>query len=494
MKMKLFNSNTLGKMTRDVVRGVALAALVIAPFVPLAPSWASKENLVTHAEDIQRRDPLMVLTVGKAEIVDIDGAVSDIMVADPDIVDVVALQANRMYMVGSKVGNTNVIALDAQGNIVKRLNVHVRVDERTLEETIKELFPNEEVRAKTVNEQVILLGEVSSPSTASQIKDLAIRFVGDEKNFINLVKVKGAMQVMLKVRIMEASRKVLKELGVETSANNRVTGSSLFNNESPSSVGGGLTASSFTKGQTGLTSDPFGVGRLIYDTGIAGIGFTELLINALEQDNLVNILAEPNLTAVSGEEASFLAGGEFPVPVGRDQNGNITIEFKPFGVSLNFRPTVLNEDRISLQLKTEVSSLDPNKGITVDQLTVPGLDVRRAQTIVEMNSGGSLMIAGLLKSETIKGLAGLPGVRDTPIIGDLISSDSFNRSETELLIVVTPYVVQPIAKASNVASISPTEMRDRPLSDMFLDNLNKVYGDRAPKTPDVHERMGYLID
>jgi pilus assembly protein CpaC len=478
-----------------VCRGVTIGLLGSLVFVPLTPSWASKENFITHAEDIQRRDPLMVLTVGKAEIVDIDGAVSDIMVADPDIVDVVALQANRMYMVGSKVGNTNIMALDADGNIIKRLNVHVRVDERTLEETIHELFPEENIRARTVNDQVILVGEVSNPTVASQIRDLSARFVGDEKNLVNLVKVSGEMQVMLKVRIMEASRSVLKELGVESSANDRVaSGDNLFNNNTVASLGGGATGNIFTNSQTGLTSDPFGVGRLLYDTGINGIGFTELLISALEENNLVNILAEPNLTAVSGEEANFLAGGEFPVPTGRDRDGNIEIEFKPFGVSLNFRPTVMNEDRISLQLKTEVSSLDREQGITIDEIQIPGLDVRRAETIVELNSGGSLMIAGLLKSETVKGMSGIPGIQNTPIIGDLISSDSFNRQETELLIVITPYVVQPIANRNNVAELVSEETVVMPLTDVFLRNVRQVYGDRAPKSPDVSERLGYLID
>lgn len=484
----------VARLARDIGQGCGLAALVVLPFLPLAQAWASKDDLVMSASDIQQGDPLMVLTLGKAEIVDIDGAVSDIMVADPGIIDVVALQSNRMYMVGSKVGNTNVIALDAEGNVVKRLNVHVRVDEDTLRKTLSELFPDETIKVSTVNQQVILMGQVSSPNVAAQIKDLAIRFIGEEKNFLNLVKVRGEMQVMLKVRIMEASRAVLKELGVETSANNRVAGTNLFNNLSPANVAGGLTGSAFVNSQTGLTEDPFGVGRIIYDTGINGIGFTELLFSALEEDNLVNILAEPNLTAVSGEEANFLAGGEFPIPTGRDREGNIIIEFKPFGVSLNFRPKVLDADRISLQLKTEVSDLDYDNALVLAEITVPGLDVRRAETIVELNSGGSLMIAGLLKAQTIKGLAGLPGVRNTPILGKLISSDSFNREETELLIVVTPYVVQPIAKPANAVAVTPRDTSQRPLQNMFVDNLSRVYGDRAPKVPATDQKLGYLLD
>lgn len=476
-----------------IKRSCCLAVLTICAIAnigTIAPSWASKEDFITNSAALQRNDPLMVLTVGKAEIVDIDGSVSDIMVADPDIVDVVALQANRMYMVGAKVGNTNVMALDAEGNVVKRLNIHVRVDEFTLEETIAELFPEENIRARTVNDQVILVGDVTNPTVAGQIRDLAVRFVGDENKLINLVKVSGEMQVMLKVRVMEASRAVLKELGVETRANGK-TGTGI---DDLDDIPGGLGFVSDPVNQTGLTSDPFGVGRLIYDTGINGVGFTEILVNALEEDKLINILAEPNLTAISGEEASFLAGGEFPIPTGRDNQGNIEIQFKPFGVSLNFRPTVLSERRISLQLKTEVSSLDPEEGITLDEIIVPGLDVRRAETIVELNSGGSLMIAGMLKSETIKGISGLPNAKRLPIIGDLIKSDSFNREETELLIIVTPYVVQPMAREAQAKRVAPEERADMPLAAMFRTNLRRVYGARVPNLPELSERLGYLLD
>jgi pilus assembly protein CpaC len=301
--------------------------------------------------------------------------------------------------------------------------------------------------------------------------------------------------VMLKVRIMEVSRAVLKELGVETSANNPDLGAdNIFNTAAPTALNNGATGQLGVINKTGLTSDPFGIGRLIYDTGISGIGFTEILVNALEEDKLINVLAEPNLTAISGEEAGFLAGGEFPVPTGIDNRGNVVIEWKPFGVSLNFRPTVLSDKRISLQMKTEVSSLDPQAGVTIADITVPGLDVRRAETVVELNSGGSLMIAGMLKSETTKGLSGLPGARNTPILGRLISSDSFNRQETELLIIVTPYVVRPMPQAKEVQAVSMADRAARPLQNVFRDNLRQVYGDKTPVLPGMSEQIGYIVD
>lgn len=478
------------------IRKSSLAALMIVSLCASAyPVRAEKDDMMRIAAEQQRKDPTLVLTVGKADIVDVSGPVSDIMVANPSIVDVVALQSNRLYMVGSKIGDTNVIALDAEGNIVKRMNVHVRVDETTLQETLGQLFPDQKIKAKTVNDQIIISGQVNTPGDAARVVDMATRFVGgDSKTIVNMLKVAGEQQVMMRVRIIEASRDVLKELGLESSINDGVEGTAtpvFGGNPNASTWGRGAGAALGITRRTGLTQDPFGIGRIIYDTGIDGLGLGELLINALEQDNLVNILAEPNLTAISGQEAGFLAGGEFPIPVGRDRDGNITIEYKPFGVSLNFKPTVLSGDRISLQLKTEVSSLDFGQGITLQEITVPGLDVRRADTTIELNSGGSLMIAGLLQSQSIKGLAGLPGVKNTPILGDLVSSQSFARNESELLVIVTPYLVQPFADKQQAKPVPKSQ--STPLSTAFASNMRKKYGKKIDFSKE-DGKLGYILD
>jgi pilus assembly protein CpaC len=208
---------------------------------------------------------------------------------------------------------------------------------------------------------------------------------------------------------------------------------------------------------------------------------------------LSNTLAEPNLTAISGEQAGFLAGGEFPVPTGRDRNGNITIEYRAFGVSLNFVPTVVTDDRISLQLNTEVSSLDFNQGITISEVSVPGLDVRRASTTIEMGSGSSLMIAGLMKSEAVKNLAGVPGIKDTPVLGDLVSSHSFTREETELLVIVTPMLVQPYAENRHILRKDKAPETHQ-LAMTFAKNIRRIYGTKAPEMNEKGDTFGYIID
>lgn len=441
------------------------------------------------------------LNFGKADIISLDGDVADIMIANPSIVEASAVQSNKLYIAGAAVGDTNVIVLDSMGNILKKLDVHVRYDVKAIQELVDHLFPKEHVTVKSIHDQIILSGRVSSPAVASKVTQTVGHYVSDlqdsddpvDEQINNMLEVAGEQQVMLRVKIVEASRSILKELGIESSMNdpNELATATLFGRTGYAATGGRNTAGIETA-TTGLTQDPFSIGRFLHDTGIPNIGMLEFLISALETENLVNVLAEPNLTAISGEQAGFLAGGEFPVPVGRDQVGNIVIEFRQFGVSLNFRPTVLSSDRISLQLNTEVSSLDNENGITLSDVAVPGLDVRRASTTVEVPSGGGLMIAGLLKSESLNGLSGLPGIRNVPVLGKLISSDSFRRDETELVVIVTPYLVEPYAQQEFAAKTAPVRLH--PLSKVFADNVRRLFGDRTPDFGVEDVRYGYLLD
>ncbi len=441
----------------------AVVCLTVAGFSGTTPVFAAKEGMIEEGSNLQRADQILMLTLGKAEIVTLSGPISDILVADPKIADIVALQSNRLYVVGANIGNTNVIATDKDGNVVKRLNICVNVDTDAIEEMVHTIFPKEKnVKAHMIGNQIALTGLVSTPTASQKIARLVAAHMGEvQKKDVkdvddiieNLMEVRGEQQVMLRVRMLEMSRSVLKELGLETNANDLVEGGVPLFGRNPNSATNGLAGFLGTTAQTALTQDPLGVGALILDTGINGIGQLELLLNALQNDNLANVLAEPNLTSVSGEQAGFLAGGEFPVPVGRDREGNIIVDYKEFGVSLNFKPIVLSDDRISLQLNTEVSSLNQAQGITLSEIQIPGLDVRRASTTVEINSGGTLMMAGLLKSETIKWMAGIPGIKDTPVLGDLLSSDSFRRQETELVVLVTPYLVQPFADKTQAVPV-----------------------------------------
>jgi pilus assembly protein CpaC len=468
------------------VSAALILALVIL-FCGAVNTYASKEDpLALEAET----DPIVVLRRGMAEIVDVPGNVADILVADPSLVDVMALQSNRLYIVGVNYGTTNVMAVDAGGNVLRRLNVHVKIDDLAIQNTVERLFPNEHVEVTATADQVILTGYVSTPDVAQSVTNLVAQYVGEVQDrggsadelIVNLLKVSGEQQVMLKVKVIEASRDVLREFGVET------------NYEEEGGIAN-LTGQLLADAGAGLTADPLGIANVIYNTGANGFGPLQVIIRALESNGLVNTLAEPNLTAISGEQAGFLAGGEFPVPSARDQDGNIIVTYRPFGVALNFKPNVLSGDRINLQLETEVSTISNQNSISVNGLEIPAFAVRRAETTVELASGGSLMIAGLLQSDVTKGLTQLPGIGNVPIIGDLLKSDSFQRQESELVIIVTAYLVKPYADPENHAEISAPETISNPLAKAFAKNIQHTYA-KMQLDPALFDdnNYGYLLE
>jgi pilus assembly protein CpaC len=479
--------------------GLLIAVLCVGVFaLPVMPQ-ASKTSLMSLSADTK----IVGVTLGKAELVALPYGVADVLVADPSKVDVMAVQADQLYIVGLEVGDTNIMALDADGNMLKRLDIHVKYDLVAIQDLVNELFPGEDIKIASVHDQILVTGTASTPEKASKIMNLIGHYVSDlqdesksvDELISNLLDVRGEQQVMLQVRIIEASRSMLKELGVETNFNDpdELATTTLFGQTRPANVGAdGDAAKIFTGAGVALSQEAVGSGQFFIDSGLPGIGTIGLFLNALEDENLVNILAEPNLTAVSGEQAGFLAGGEFPVPVGRDNVGNVVFEFKQFGVSLNFRPKVLGPERISLQLDTEVSSLDTENSVTIADLTVPGLDVRRAETTVEIPSGGSLMIAGLLQSEAVKGMAGLPGIKNAPVLGDLMSSDSFKRSETELVLIVSPYLVKPYEETAR-AEIIP-EAKANPLARSFQANLRERFDIKDEDIFSGNEGYGYILD
>jgi pilus assembly protein CpaC len=481
------------------VWSVAFLAAVLT-FVPLDLAWSAKGDLVDL--DTPEKAKPITITLGKAEMVDVGNNVSDVMVANPGVIDVTAVQSNRLYIVGLNIGDTNIIALDENGDIVKRIDIHVSYDIQAIQALVDGLFPDEQVKVGAVHDQILLTGTVSNPSVAARVTNIVGHYVSDlqdqddpvDELVSNLMEVRGGQQVMLQVRIIEATRSVLKELGVQTNANDPddLATATIFGNDPPGNLSGISAGQVITGGGIALSKEAAGIARIIADTGLTGVGAIGLFLNALEEQNLVNILAEPNLTAVSGETAGFLAGGEFPVPVGRDQIGNIVIEFREFGVSLNFKPIVLSDKRISLNLNTEVSSLDFENALTLSDLQVPGLDVRKAETTVEIASGGSLMIAGLLQSDAVKGMSGLPGISKAPVLGKLVSSDSFERNETELVVIVTPYLVEPYAETERATPV-PVQ-KNNPLAESFADNMRRIYKAHDPELFLQDEQFGYLLD
>jgi pilus assembly protein CpaC len=473
-------------MNLPTIRAVMVLAALFAFCVATPAVYADKGDLKALGEKIVSRETINV-TLGKGEIVKINGVVADVLVANPAIADVVAIQSDKLYIVGSQLGDTNLIVLDAEGNMLQRMDIHVKMDASAVQAYLDEVYPNEDVKVTALSDQVMLTGTVSNPAVANRITQVVSAYIGEiqpltgsaDEIIVNLLDITGEQQVMLKVKILEASKNLIKELGIETELT--TTGSGLGNTDAALGVNSG----------TGLTQPAFGLGALVFNDG--NFGPLSVLVQALEQGDMVRTLAEPNLTAISGQEAGFLAGGEFPVPAGRDTDGNVIIQFRSFGVSLNFRPVVLSENRISLQLNTEVSSLARDESVTLAGVDVPGLNIRRASTTVEVPSGGGLMIGGLLQSSTIKGMAGLPGISNVPVLGDLISSRSFNREETELVVLVTAYLVTPYAVQHNQKQPVPEE-QNSPLTTAFADNIRRIYGRKAPDFLDDGSRFGYLIN
>lgn len=478
-------------IAKRLVKTIFLTAL--AMFWLGLPAQAGKTDLPELGK--LGRDPVQNIMLGKAEMVDIPGDVADVMVANPSIVDVMAVKSNRLYLVGASLGETNIMAMDADGNILKRLNVHVQMDTEKLESMLERLYPDEKVTITGLTDQLVLTGEVSTPSVANNIATLVAQYAAEMQGatsttvddvVTNMLTVRGEQQVMLRVKIVEASRSALKDLGLEA-------------NQGQGSPSNNVTSTFTTASALGLSA-PAQLGILALNYASGSFGPLGIVARALEEEGIVNTLAEPNLTAISGEQAGFLAGGEFPIPTQLDQNGNLVYEFRPFGVSLNFRPIVMSNDRISLEMTTEVSTTSFDQNLQLNGVNVPTFNVRRAQTTVELPSGGTLMIAGLLQSDTISGLTSLPGVNKVPVIGDLVKSDTFQRDESEVVVIITPYLVTPYAQnnAENgpAGPAAPEPEREKSqLSAAFSENLRRTYGTKTPVSLMKDEgTFGYITD
>ena len=375
------------------------------------------------------------LEVRAGQILRMDRPVTAVFVADPEIADVQAHSPTMVYVFGKKTGTTTVFAVDQDEDVVLQRTVQVVHPLARLRQTMQRLLPEEDVEVASLDGAIVLSGEVSSSSMAMDAAELAQTFLGEQERLVNRLVIQSPTQVNLRVRVAEIAREADRIFGVNWDAALSV-GDSFFN-----LVTGrdflGANRQTFTRfvDQLGPTGGLLG--------GFANDTFAvDGIIDALEREGLVAVLAEPNLTALSGETASFLAGGEFPVPVGR-KDDEITIEFKEFGVRLSFTPTVLNSERISLQVKPEVSDLDFANAIELADTLIPALKTRRAETTIELGSGQSFAIGGLISNTSQNNVEKFPGLGDLPILGTLFRSTNFQRSQSELVIIVTPYLVKP---------------------------------------------------
>jgi pilus assembly protein CpaC len=377
-----------------------------------------------------------VLEVRQGRMIRLDRPAASVFVADPETADVQAHSATLVYVFGRRAGKTTIFAVDQEENLLFSSAIEVRHPLSRIEELIAGLGLGDRVAAQSIDGGIVLSGSVADPATAEDLRELVSQFVGENEVLINRLAVDAPTQVNLRVRVAEMSREVTRLFGI------RWDGALSFGDFAL-----GLGTGRFLEGADRL----FGSYQS-NNVSIAGV------IDALEREGLVSVLAEPNLTALSGETASFLAGGEFPVPVGRDNN-EVQIEFKEFGVSLSFTPTVMSRNRISLRVRPEVSDLSENGSIKIGDLLIPALATRRAETTVELGSGQSFAIGGLISNSTRSNVEKLPGLGDLPILGALFRSTNFRRSESELVIIVTPYLVAPRSEpdlASPVDGFRPT--------------------------------------
>lgn len=489
--------------------------------VCLAPPLATAQNLldvdISEAgnSDVTRT---IVLGLNKSTVVNFNKSASDVFITNPAIADAAVQTDRRMVFRGIEVGQTNAFVFDAAGNQMLNLEIRVEPDVAALSDLIKRHVPEARIKAEAVNSNVLLTGLVDSLSQSDAVIRLANAYLGVAEDspagVVNMMEIAAKDQVLLQVRIVEMQRNVIKQLGIDLNSQNgigRLQGERVVETFP---AAGTPPDQAFEPFQTLEGAPPFtgNIGAAatqafsVAGLPIGGLALSGALTNllngsdtqsqigfdlqALERVGIVRTLAEPNITALSGEPANFLAGGEFPVPVAQSNNGTISVEFRPFGVGLGFTPIVLSEGRISLRLSTEVSELstvgafagpagtavDPDgELITVPGLTIPALTVRRAETTVELPSGQSMMIAGLIDSSTRQTLDQVPGVRNVPILGALFRSRDFVNEETELVVIITPYLVDPTAP-SNLRTPDEGFANASDAKTVLFGKLNRLYG------------------
>ena len=447
-------------------------------FVLAADSPASAAARVVGLTD-DNRVGKMLITMGESETIKIDQAFSEIVVGDPEIADVNPLTDKTLYVLGRKLGTTNVTLFDTDKQVVAVIDIEVTHNLSGLREALKQSVPGSKLKVRSINGRVLLEGMVSSAPAAVKAMAIAREFAGDAVT--DALTIAANQQVNLEVRFVEVNRIAGKELGINWNLTNGGDGIA---------TGSGVFQTAPTPG-LGALSNALPFGSIV--ANILGNGMSpDLLISALEQRKLARRLAEPNLTTLSGQKASFLAGGEFPVPVGSDANG-ITIEFKSFGVKLDFTPTVMDNGLINLQIQPEVSEIEPANSIRLREGSplIPGLSVRRANTTVELRDGQSFAIAGLLQSINAKTADQIPWLGDVPVLGTLFRSSSFQKKESDLVIIVTPRLARPVGTKEVLRTPLDTTLSSNE-PEFFL--LGKQEVSRRKLDKQFNGQYGHIID
>ena len=415
---------------------------------------------------------------GKSAIIELPIDARDVIVSDPKVVEIILSTPRRVYLLGQASGQTDAVFFDASGRQLLRLDIRVDQDVAAIAQTLNRIVPGAQIRIDAVNDSIVVSGVAPDTSAADNIVLLAKGFVGKPDNVVNMLSIAGRDQVMVKVRIVEVNRSVIKQLGFNLSEVLGQAGSNQsiwalapnfgVNGALLGGLNGGYTKNTTTQPELTLPctngtsgSCPFVVhgpasgvtnwnaATVNSTVGNQGVNQATAKIQAFERVGLVRTLAEPNVTAISGESAKFLAGGEFPVPVSQDATGKISVEFKQYGIGLGFSPVVLGSGRISMKISTEVSEISNSNSFSQSSsaggltLVIPGLNVRRVETVVELPSGGAIMLAGLIQNTTKQTLDSLPGLLELPVLGALFRSRDFQNNQSELVVILTPYIVKP---------------------------------------------------
>jgi pilus assembly protein CpaC len=466
-----------------VVAGLASAAISAAPMqsdaVPAAsPVIAGHANLpapppvpasvpMRQSDNVEIEEKSYNIEVSKGKLLRLDSPASAVIAADPAVADVQVLSPSLVYINGKTVGETTVFAIDSKDNEILRATITVTNNLTKLNKAVHEMVPSAQVNFQSIDGALVMNGDVDSPLQAEDVRRLAAPFVKNGQTLINMVHARGSDQVMLKVKVAEVDRSEAKSFGI-----------SLQNVLNGGNFAYGILQGRAVLGTTGAIAQGSNT-NTIFGQYTSGGGTINGVIDALEDNGLLTTLAEPNLTTQSGQPASFLAGGEIPVPsvTGSGSTAQVSVAYQPYGVSLSFTPVVLSKDRISLVVAPEVSSISPTGGIVDAGFTIPALLTRKASTTVELQSGQSFAIAGLLENDNNNDINKFPFLGDLPVLGALFRSTNFQHNQTELVIIVTPFIVSPVNERK--------AMRD-PTQGMVVANdaqrilLGKLYDETPP--------------
>jgi pilus assembly protein CpaC len=480
-----------------LISALSFSAAALAPISGFAPATAAESEAApattSSIPSVAPKTRFLSLGVGKSAIIDLPRDVKDVLVADPKIANAVIRSPQRAYIIGSGVGQTNVVFFDADGQQIAAYDIAIKRDLNGVRTALKQLLPDATIQAEGIGDSVMLTGSVATPIEAQQAGDVVARLVGGADKIVNSIVVRSRDQVMLKVAVAEVQRSIIKQLGIDLSANmNYGTAVVNFNNANAFTANNGPL-----NGANGLAASALNK---------AGVPTVTATLRAMESAGVVHTLAEPNLTAISGESATFISGGEFPIPTGvtcqTTTAGAIgqcvqTVSFKKFGISLNFTPVVLTEGRISLRVMTEVSEVSLDNALQggAGGTTIPSIKTRRAETTLEIPSGGSLAMAGLIQEQTKQAVNGMPGVDQIPLFGQLFRSQDFVNNQTELMVIVTPYVVRAVAQKE----LSRPDDGFAPASDAqsaLFAQMNRIYGvpARVEQVGNYQANFGFIID